>query len=119
MHSGEIVMGVWMREILGWVLLGIGLAAFAMCYLFLTNRWFIEGGIQAFIGFTIFRAGIHLLKVATAARAARDIKRELTPSGAIRRVRPVLAEEASGRPRPSVLPGPTASGGREPARPRR
>lgn len=113
-------MGVWTREVLGWVLLGVGLAAFAMCYVvFLLNRWIVEAFIAAFIGFTIFRAGIHLLKVATAARAARDIKRELTPSGAIRRVRPVLAEEASGRPRPSVLPGPTASGGREPARPRR
>jgi hypothetical protein len=113
-------MGVWTREVLGWVLLGVGLAAFAMCYVvFLLNRWIVEAFIAAFIGFTIFRAGIHLLKVATAARAARDIKRELTPSSTTRRVRPVLAEEASGRPRPSVLPGPTASGGREPARPRR
>ena len=113
-------MGVWTREVLGWVLLGVGLAAFAMCYVvFLLNRWIIEAFIAAFVGFTIFRAGIHLLKVATAARAARDIKRELTPSSAIRRVRPVLAEEASGRPRPSVLPGPTASGGRKPAQSRR
>ena len=114
-------MGVWVREVLGWVLLGVGLAAFAMCYVvFLLNRWIIEAFIAAFIGFTIFRAGIHLLKVATAARAARDIKRELAPTGgATRKVRPVLAEQASGRPRKSVLPGPTPEGGREPARPRR
>ena len=114
-------MGVWVREVLGWVLLGVGLAAFAMCYVvFLLNRWIIEAFIAAFIGFTIFRAGIHLLKVATAARAARDVKRELAPvGGATRRVRPVLADQASGRPRKSVLPGPVSNGEREPARPRR
>jgi len=112
-------MSVWVREILGWVLLGVGLAAFAMCYVvFLLNRWIIEAVIAALIGFTIFRAGIQLLKVATAARAARDVKSELTTAGAVtRRVRPALAELASGRPRTSVLPGPTANG--EPARPRR
>jgi hypothetical protein len=114
-------MGVWVREILGWVLLGVGLAAFAMCYaVFLLNRWIIEAFIAAFIGVTIFRAGLHLLKVATAARAARDVKRELAPTGgATRRVRPGLAQPPTGRERPSVLPGPKAHGDREPARPRR
>ncbi len=114
-------MGVWVREILGWVLLGVGLAAFAMCYaVFLLNRWIIEAIIAAFLGVTIFRAGLHLLKVATAARAARDVKRELAPAGgATRRVRPGLAQPPAGRERPSVLPGPTARGDREPARPRR
>ncbi len=114
-------MGVWAREVLGWVLLGVGLAAFAMCYaVFLLNRWIVEAFVAAFIGFTIFRAGIQLLKVATAARAARDVKRELAPAGgATRRVRPALPDQPSGRPRKSVVPGPAANGEREPARPRR
>ena len=114
-------MGVWVREVLGWVLLGVGLAAFAMCYVvFLLNRWIIEAFIAAFIGYTVFRAGIHLLKVATAARAARDIRRELAPAGgATRKVRPLLADQASGKPRRSIVPGPTSAGEREPARPRR
>ena len=76
--------------------------------------------MAAFLGFPVFRAGIHLWKVAAAARAARDIKRELAPAGgATRKIRPILADQASGKPRRSVVPGPTSAGEREPARPRR
>ena len=32
-------MTVWLREVAGWILLGAGLAAFAVCYfVFLLNR---------------------------------------------------------------------------------
>lgn len=58
---------------MGWVLLGIGLAAFGMCYyVFLLNRRVIEAAGLTFIAFTIFRAGLHLLKVAIAARIANE-----------------------------------------------
>ncbi len=61
---------VWMREIAGWVLLGVGLAAFAVCYLvFLLNRQGISAAVLGGIGFVVFRGGLHLLKVAMAARA--------------------------------------------------
>ena len=70
-------MSVWLREAAGWVLLGIGLAAFAVCYfVFLLQRRVIEAMALGVIGFTVFRGGLHLLKVAVAARAAREAGRD-------------------------------------------
>lgn len=104
-------MTLWLREVIGWVLLGTGVAAFAVCYLFLTNRWIVEGGILAFVAFVLFRGGMHLLKVAMAARAVRDVRREMAaqanPTGTrpTKRMRPQLAVGPTGRPRKSVVPG--------------
>ncbi len=105
-------MTLWLREVIGWVILGVGVAAFAMCYLFLTNRWIVEAAILAFAGFVLFRGGMHLLKVAMASRAVRDVRREMaamaSPTGTrpAKRMRPQLATGPSGRPRASVVPGP-------------
>jgi hypothetical protein len=76
------------REIAGWLLVAIGLFIFYICLGFLTSAsWprFLESGPLAFIGFIVFRGGIHLLKVAVAARvclqaqATRD--QAATPRG--------------------------------------
>jgi hypothetical protein len=96
---------------MGWILLGLGIAAFAMCYLvFLLNRWIIEGFIAAGIGIFLFRGGSHLLKVAMAARAARDIRREVQTTRVARQVRPAPALGTNGRARKSVVPGMDESG---------
>ena len=106
-------MTLWLREVIGWAMLGVGVAAFAICYLFLTNRWIVEAGILSFAAFVLFRGGMHLLKVAMAARAVRDVRREMaaqaSPTGIrpTKRVRPQLATGPTGRPRESLLPGPT------------
>ena len=74
-------MAIWLREGAGWVLLGIGLAAFAVCYfVFLLQKRVIEAAGLGMIGFAVFRGGLHLLKVAIAARAAQEASRpaELT-----------------------------------------
>ena len=111
-------MTLWLREVIGWVILGVGVAAFAMCYLFLTNRWIVEAAILAFAGFVLFRGGMHLLKVAMASRAVRDVRREMaaqaSPTGTrpTKRMRPQLATGPSGRPRASVVPGPNGDGPR-------
>ena len=82
------MMVVW-REFAGWILLGIGLAAFAMCYwVFLLNRRIIEAAGMLFIGFIIFRGGLHLLKVAMAARAATQVRPDHSPAGSPRRSAP-------------------------------
>ena len=99
-------MSVWLREIAGWVLLGLGVAAYAMVYLFLLNRWFLEGGILAFAGFMLLRTGTHLLKVATAARAASGVKQAAIQAKKPRVLNPSAAQAVAGRPHPSVLPGP-------------
>jgi hypothetical protein len=102
---------VWLREIAGWVLIGAGLAAFGICYfVFLLNRRVLEAAALTFIGFTIFRGGMHLLKVSMAARAAAEVKAPVTaskPVPATRRVtRPVVEH---GRPTATVIPGAEAA----------
>lgn len=61
-------MRFWIREVVGWILLGLGLWVFLGCLELLDRGKPIEAGSQTVIGFIIFRGGIHLLKVAVAAR---------------------------------------------------
>jgi hypothetical protein len=68
-------MAVWLREGAGWVLLGIGLAVFAVVYfVFLLQKRVVEATLLGVIGVIVFRGGIHLLKVAIAARAAAEVE---------------------------------------------
>jgi hypothetical protein len=65
-------MRFWGREIAGWLLLLMGLYVFLTCYAMLANidqpPRILEAGPLVVIGFVVFRGGIHLLKVAAAAR---------------------------------------------------
>jgi hypothetical protein len=101
-------MGAWVREAAGWVLLGVGLAAFAVCYfVFLLQRRVVEAMILAFVGFTVFRGGLHLLKVAVAARAAREAGRTVEPPKPPRSIKvPLGGPQNPGRVRAPVVPGP-------------
>ena len=106
-HGWAFRGSVWVREIAGWALVGAGLAAFGICYfVFLLNRRVLEAAALTFVGFTVFRGGLHLLKVSMAARAAAEVK-PTPPTGkpvpATRRVnRPVVEH---GRPTATVIPG--------------
>jgi hypothetical protein len=79
-------MRFWIRELAGWLLIGLGLYVFLVCYAILVSAGphLIEAGPLAFIGFVIFRGGIHLLKVATAARiclhAHAEVARKQKPA---------------------------------------
>jgi len=102
-------MTAWLRELAGWLLLGVGLAIVALTYMMLVNRLIIEGFILAVVGVVVFRAGVGLLKVAVAARAMLDVKREMAATAAPRRAVARVAlgrREAPGRTSASVLPGP-------------
>lgn len=61
-------MRFWIREIMGWVLVGLGLFVFYLCVVLLFNHYISEVGLLFIIGIIVFRGGIHLLKVAVAAR---------------------------------------------------
>ena len=99
-------MSVWIREAVGWVLLGIGVAAFAVCYfVFLLAQRVVEAVILAFIGFTVFRGGLHLLKVAMAAKAAREVAKQPDVPKPVTTMKMQLGGPAPGRPRESVVPG--------------
>ena len=64
-------MSYWWREVAGWVLVALGLFAFLQAYNLLLNKRVFEAGPLVVIGIIVFRGGIHLLKVAVAAQAAR------------------------------------------------
>lgn len=61
-------MRFWIREIAGWLLVALGLYVFYLAYLMILGRMIWEAGQWAFVGIIVFRGGIHLLKVAVAAR---------------------------------------------------
>ena len=71
------MIGFIMREVCGWVLVVLGLLAFYESWRMLWNRMIFETPAMVIVGFIIFRGGIHLLKVAVAARTAQRANREL------------------------------------------
>jgi len=97
-------MSYWVREIAGWVLIAIGLFAFYQVYDLLLRKRLFEAGPMSFVGFVVFRGGVHLLKVAVAAQAARNLPAALAPA-AKRPARPVARPVGPAR---SVVPGPAA-----------
>jgi hypothetical protein len=62
-------MRFWIRELAGWFLVVLGLYLFLICVdRALYARWVLEPVPIMIIGIVVFRGGIHLLKVAVAAR---------------------------------------------------
>jgi hypothetical protein len=82
----------WTREIAGWLLVALGLWIFFTCYPLLANHHPVEAGQWMFVGFVVFRGGIHLLKVAVAARvcmqAVDEIGGQRTAPVSVRSLRP-------------------------------
>jgi hypothetical protein len=62
-------MRFWTREVAGWLFIALGLFVFYKCYDLLTDptHRIFEGASLTLVGVVIFRGGIHLLKVGTAA----------------------------------------------------
>jgi hypothetical protein len=85
-------MRFWMRELAGWVLIGLGLYAFYLSYRLLVaeepGHYIVEAGPVTFIGFILFRGGIHLLKVAVAARICLQAQDRLRTDRSAARPRP-------------------------------
>jgi hypothetical protein len=79
-------MKLWTREFAGWLLMIVGLYVFYRCYVLLSGdiHYVIEGGSLTLIGIVLFRGGLHLLKVATAARICLEtqqaVERSITAS---------------------------------------
>jgi hypothetical protein len=68
---GESTM-FWIREVVGWALLALGLFIFGYCYFgLIQNGRILLTGPVVLMGIFVFRGGIHLLKVAVAARLAQ------------------------------------------------
>jgi hypothetical protein len=61
-------MRFWLREVAGWALVALGLFMFYLSYAMLMQHMIWEAGQWSVVGIIVFRGGIHLLKVAVAAR---------------------------------------------------
>lgn len=74
-------MTFWTREVAGWIMILLGLYAFYCVYdlIFDGTAHIIEEGALTIIGIFVFRGGIHLLKVAVAARLAMPEKSSVSP----------------------------------------
>lgn len=94
----------WSREIAGWALILLGLAAFWNAYVLLLSKRIFQAGPTVFIGFIVFRGGVHVLKVAVAAQAARALP-EAAPAP-VRRTPRYSVQHVGPTPPKAVLPGP-------------
>ncbi|HVS37059.1 MAG TPA: hypothetical protein VMS17_15975 [Gemmataceae bacterium] len=80
----------WVREIAGWALILLGLAAF-WAVVDMGRKYEYEDLPQlaipiaatTVIGIFLFRGGIHLLKVAVAARMCREVQGRLYPDARV------------------------------------
>lgn len=95
-------MMFWVREIAGWLITGLGLLIFVIVYEFCERRWIFEAGILAVIGIFVFRGGIHLLKVAVAARVCQQAQRAVAAPAASPRL-------SRGATRAASVPAPASS----------
>jgi hypothetical protein len=68
----------WLRELMGWLLVVLGLMLFLLCVVILLNPRpsILEAPVICGCGFVVFRGGIHILKVAVAARIAMETQAE-------------------------------------------
>ncbi len=102
-------MNVWVREVAGWALVLLGLILFGEACLFVINKRIFSAGPFLFAGFVVFRGGLHLVKVATAARACREAVGPIAGPRVV--ARPVrLRSFTPGTPRGNVEPGPARRG---------
>ena len=88
----------YVREVAGWVLMVLGLWLFYQSYSFLMNRMIVQSGPTVLMGIVVFRGGIHLLKVAVAARVCQTAPVESRPTAS--RPQPVRPQR-----RATVVPG--------------
>jgi hypothetical protein len=88
----------YIREVLGWVLMVLGLWLFYQSYVFVVNRNYVGSGPTLIMGIVVFRSGIHLLKVALAAKVCRQSPVETRPAA----VRPQAVRPQR---RATVVPG--------------
>jgi hypothetical protein len=71
-------MRYFWRELIGWALVALGVVIFLWAALLLTlYHGVFEAGPMTIAGIFVFRGGIHLLKVAVAARVCTEAAAEI------------------------------------------
>jgi hypothetical protein len=77
----------WIRELLGWALVAVGLFVFyiAIRALLQDGPYILEGPMMIAIGFFIFRGGLQVLKVSLAGRVcAQADQGEMRRAGSVK-----------------------------------
>lgn len=69
-------MWIGFREFLGWLIVLVGLALIAMVLLLALNRSVFEALALSFPAAIVFRAGIGLVRMSTAARIALKLQKQ-------------------------------------------
>ena len=100
-------MSYWVREIAGWLLVLIGLFFFWQTYSLLLQKRVFSAGPLTVMGYVVFRGGVHLLKVAVAAQAARNLSGAFASSG--KQPPRAVARPIGPTPAQQILPGPKTS----------
>lgn len=64
------MFGLWIREIVGWLFVALGVYGYWICLAFLAQSppQLIQGGILAGVSTVLFRGGLALVRVSAAAR---------------------------------------------------
>jgi hypothetical protein len=84
-------MRYWLHEVAGWLLLAVGLYLLYACYRWLLDPYHIlEAAVLGVIGLVVFRGGLHLIKVAMAARVCLQAREKPTGASEQSAVRPPL-----------------------------
>jgi hypothetical protein len=100
-------MHVIIREIAGWALVLLGVLLFGEAMLQVLSKRIFSAGPFVFAAFVIFRGGLHLIKVATAARAcAQGSALPNREQKVVRALRPQTIRP--GAPRANAVPGPNS-----------
>jgi hypothetical protein len=75
-------MSYWLREVAGWVLLGLSLYMIYMVYVFCERRWILSVWPWTLLTIFVFRGAVNLLRVAIAARICQQSQDRLYPAPA-------------------------------------
>ena len=70
----------WIREILGWLLIALGLGSFFWVYELCAAGKFVELVAPIIVGIVVFRGGVHVLRTAVAARVCQQAQDRLYPA---------------------------------------
>lgn len=70
----------WVREILGWLLVLVGLYGFFMALGLVVNRQVIGGSVVGVLSVFMYRSGVGFLKMAVAARICQQAQDKVYPA---------------------------------------